>query len=595
MTGNGCRAGDRLLWRSIGAFVALAVGVGMLLVLGNLPKTFLALALVGFALPLVRRRWAHLLAAVVLSGTGAVVLLAAWFAPVPETLDDQLLGIGLPEAGDFAAGVLVVTASLLAVAFALRANGPAPARGWRSGAYAVVGAVSATVLGGVSLAVGGAATDHVRERTTETAFDRAEGPAGAPADLEPAERDGPQFDASAPTGFGLAWTARAQWAVPLPDVGLAVLCAIEPSDEPNEHLPSGTRLSAVDLDTGEEHWSTFIGSPDAGCGFVVDGERNAIALLTGDVAVRLDLATGDITATYELPLTAHGWRVIGGHPMGFEWPLVRAPGYLLMEGEPEKGVQAAAALDFTTGHVRELRRVPARDAGYTWLTADAGDEAALLTSGSCDETALTALDRSGARVAPADTIPLFAGGTHCPVHAALLGSDGTAVVQRDLLGGGDIVSVDTAAGQVRWRRTDPYPDTLSLVELPLRGTFGGRLLARPISRKDEYAMLDADSGEVLQTWTDDTPETRDGNLHLLGWHGSADDAAAYRLETFEEDRNGQETSWRLSWLDPRTLRPADTPLFEMSDPGPDPVAAEGNYLFVEHRGNIMALTADASS
>ncbi|WP_141315961.1 hypothetical protein [Streptomyces spinoverrucosus] len=265
-----------------------------------------------------------------------------------------------------------------------------------------------------------------------------------------------------------------------------------------------------------------------------------------------------------------------------------------MEGEPEEGVQAAAALDFTTGHVRELRRVPARDAGYTWLIADAGDEAALLTSGSCDETALTTLDRSGARVAPADTIPLFTGGTRCPVDAAVLGSDGTAVVRRSVSDGGDIVFVDTAAGEVRWRRTDPYPGTLSLVELPLGGTFEGRLLARAISRDDEYAMLDPDTGKVLRTWADDTPGAKDANLHLLGWYGSADDAAAYRFERFEEDGNGDEVSWRLSWLDPRTLRPADTPLFEMSDPGPDPVAAEGNYLFVEQRGNIMALTADAS-
>jgi hypothetical protein len=119
------------------------------------------------------------------------------------------------------------------------------------------------------------------------------------------------------------------------------------------------------------------------------------------------------------------------------------------------------------------------------------------------------------------------------------------------------------------------------------------VLARTIN-DDGYAMLDADTDEVRETWPDGTPAARDLTLRLTGWYGSAGDPAAYWMEEFEEEgRFGEEISWRLSWLDPRTLRPSGSPLFEMSGGAPDPVAAAGDYLLGELNGTIMVLSGIA--
>jgi hypothetical protein len=377
--------------------------------------------------------------------------------------------------------------------------------------------------------------------------------------------------------------------------------------------PGGMELWAVDLDTGEVHWAVFIGSTRFGCEFVVDTEHRAIGLLTGDAAVRLDLATGEIAETYELPPTREGWSVIPAGPGSAETPM-RAPGYLLMQGEPgdpddadgSPGPMAAAALDFTTGHARELRRELPWRCAFAWLTADAGAEAALLThdnDNSCTSAAVTALDRSGARVTRADTValsadtlptPPYACGGSCSIEAAVLRSDGTVVVQRSdgRIGydydpedffSRDLVAVDTTAGNVRWRRESPDADSETVVEPSLIGVFERRLLAH--TSEGTYITLDASTGEVLKTWADDLPGTPAS--YLAGWYGSPGDPAFYRIE----GGGGEASVWRLYRLDPHTLRPTGTPLFEMSSGVPEPVAAEGGYLFVRLGEDVIALAA----
>ncbi|PAZ11335.1 hypothetical protein CLM62_35710 [Streptomyces sp. SA15] len=279
MTDDSGWAGDWLSWLAVGAFAALAVCVGVLLGLGTLPKSLLAVALVGFTVPLLRRRWAHWLGCAVPAGTAAWVLLMVWFAAGPRDMHDRLLGIGLPQAGDFAAGVLLLSAALLAGAFALRhdADGTRARSGLRRTAwYAVFGAVTAAMLGTASLAAGAVAVDRVAERVAHNAFDSVAGPAGVPADLKPADHHEPDSGASVPAGFDRAWTARAERAVPLPEVGLAVLCASTPEDPVRG--PGFTRLSAVDLDTGKGHWTVSIDLAMFRCDFVVDTEHDAIDL-----------------------------------------------------------------------------------------------------------------------------------------------------------------------------------------------------------------------------------------------------------------------------------------------------------------------------
>jgi hypothetical protein len=114
----------------------------------------------------------------------------------------------------------------------------------------------------------------------------------------------------------------------------------------------------------------------------------------------------------------------------------------------------------------------------------------------------------------------------------------------------------------------------------MTGPFEGRLLASASPAYGwGYTMLDARTGEVLETWAGPYDAR-----YLAGWYGGARNPAAYLIE----DRgDGPATSWRLSWLDPRTLRPAGTPLFETNGGSPLALTAEGNYLFVQFDRNLF--------